>query len=105
MSDQEPIPPNIARFARRLRRGGWWDLIIGLLILIYPLAVLLDPAAAMPVNGVPRKEFVVKLGAALFAALFPLSGAALVLTPQATLERLLVKLDRFMRSLVFGQRE
>ena len=61
---------------------------------------MVDSDAAMNVNGVPRKEFGLKLGVALFASAFPLLGAALAFTPRPKLERALVRLVRMAKDFV-----
>jgi hypothetical protein len=88
---------------RFYRFGGWWFLILGSIMLLHPLAVLLDPDATMNVNGVPRKELSVKLGVAAFVSIGPLLGSLIVFTPKRKLAAMIVSFEKWTQNWAANQ--
>ena len=104
MNTEEAIPPHIPKIAQSFRITGWWFLILGSLICIQPIAILFDPNATMNVNGVPTKEFGVKIGTAAMLFFFgPVLGGIFALSPRKKLEAAIAAFDRFAKSIMSSQ--
>jgi hypothetical protein len=101
MNSEEKVPPHIVRLAKRFRFTGWWFLLLGTPMCIYQIAILFNPEATIPVNGVPTKDFVTKLSVAAFVSIFPVIGAILAITPKKLMQGKLVSFDRWAKG--FGR--
>jgi hypothetical protein len=102
MSDAIETEINSKRF-RFYRFGGWWFLILGSIMLLHPLAVLLDPDATMNVNGIPRKELSVKIATVAFVSIGPLLGSLIVFTPKRKLAGMIVSFEKRAQNWVANQ--
>lgn len=59
---------------------------------------LLDPDASISVNGVPTKQWEVKLAATAFVSVFPVMGFVFVVVPKANMERLIGTFNRWAKA-------
>jgi hypothetical protein len=100
MISDEKAAAHIRTVATGFRFAGWWFLVLGSLASVWPVSILFDPSAAMPVNGVPHKDFPTKLGVAVLVLIAPAIGALLALSPRRKLEAALETFDRFAHDFV-----
>jgi hypothetical protein len=103
MSTQETISAQNVKLAKRLRFVGWWFLVPGSILSIYQIAILFDPQASIPVNGVPTKDFVTKLTVAAFTLIIPVLGTFFAFTSKKKMQGLLAAFDRRAKAFVTGR--
>ena len=74
------------------RLGGGTLIIIGSVLVFVFVQAALDPNAVIEINGVPTKDEISKIIAAIFSSLFPIMGLFLAFVPSKYLDKWVAKI-------------